>query len=268
MQPDSKERLGDQRASDLRRLAAQIQGIVQRAGKGSLVGLSTGWPAFDRVLAKRSGARASGLARGALHEWLGVGDGASWSPPLALVAHLAGRALEGESKGESVLWVGRSVWPYPRVLVRDFGLRVAAAAAGEGVLAQGRVELVRLSGAERSAHPFRLLERSYFVDAGDRAQRLWAIATALRCPAIGLIVADGSQFNMAATRRLQLAAEASAGLVLLLRPAREEGEISSAVTRWRVSRVEAERGAARPAWTLVLLREKSLLGFTGSTPEA
>lgn len=208
----------------------------------------TGWPQVDSgVLSRmaREGPDRGGLGRGALHEWLGVGDPeggftragrrtpqAPWSPPQALLTHLAERSLLGELG--YVLWIGRQVWPYPRTLVR---------------------------GGDRT-----LLERSLFVDPPDRARRLWAIDAALRSAAVCTVVADGSQLRMDESRRLQLAAESGRALVLLARPLEESGELSVAATRWAVLRQTSANG--RPSWRVALLRSKGSNSQGGSNVTA
>lgn len=187
------------------------------------------------------------LRRGALHEWVpeeglrdpgtkGLRENARrtspWIPPLSVVTELAHRAL---ALGASVppflspflLWIGRQCWPYGRALVRG-----------------------------RHAEDRTLLEQSIFVDAPDIGARLWAIDLALRCPAVGVVVADGRGLDMAATRRLALAAEAGGGLALLLRPAWEARQLSAAATRWRVR--PARSAAATQRWDIQLLRCKGL----------
>jgi hypothetical protein len=72
--------------------------------------------------------------------------------------------------------------------------------------------------------------RSLFVDSRTEGDRLWAIDAALRCPGV-VVVADGSSLNTAATRRLQLAAEATGTIAFLARPAHEVKSISVAATR-------------------------------------
>jgi hypothetical protein len=224
----------------------------------------TGWQAVD-------GSLGSGLVRGALHEWFGVSSpgeaagairGEGWSPPLFLLTHLAKQAvLEAQDRGapDQVVWIGRNVWPYPRALSGS-----APVIRGEGAAARQHQLSVRISLAEdRPMRGPNLLDRSLFVapdgsssrrEAGEQfSKRLWAIDTALRCPGVTAVVADGTGLTMAATRRLQLAGASTGALVLLARPPHETGEISAATTRWSVT-----RGSGGPAlsWDLTLLRAK------------
>jgi protein ImuA len=142
----------------------------------------------------------------------------SWTPPLGILLHLALRSLESASG--CLAWIGRRCWPYPHVL----------SSAG--------------------------LQRSIFVDPPDGASRLWTIDLAARCPGVAAVVADGSGLDMAATRRLQLAAEAGSALVLCARPPNEVDRLSAAATRWRVRCAPAPGKA--PRWIVELLRCKGV----------
>jgi hypothetical protein len=234
---------------ELRLLSRRIEGILGHGvAPEERVVVPTGWGPIDGAI--------GGLAVGAIHEWFGAegaaGTDGAWSPPLALLIHLAWRALteaEERDRAGRVLWIGRRVWPYPRALVGDLGLRAT----------DGGLELARLEAEERPADPRRLLERSILVDVARPQQRVWALDLALRCPAVTAVVADASGLDMAATRRLQLAAEAGGGLGLLARPPREESELSVAATRWRVRRARSGT-AATPRQALVMLRCKSVRG--------
>ncbi len=192
-----------------------IEGITDRAGPAEREDVDPGW-------------EGPSLARGMIHEWFVGGliesSRNDW-PPLGILAHLAARALEGEpGVGGRVLWIGRRCWPYPPAL-----------AAFSPVL----------------------LRRSVFVEAPHTppAARVWAIDAALRCPAITAVVADGSGLDIAATRRLQLAAHAGRALALIARPFREIQELSTAATRWVVGR---RVFAGRPGWTVELVRRKGV----------
>lgn len=200
------------------------------AGTGEL--LPTGWAGVDDTL-------DGGLLRGALHEWLGLtsirnGDTArrTWTPPVCVLVHLAWRALETGSRLRRAAWVGRRCFPCPSVLVR------------------GR-------DADR-----RLLEHSLFINTRNAASRLWAIDLALRSPSVGVVIADGSTFSMAATRRVQLLAKRHDTLALLVRPPWEEGELSAAqsrwLMRWQPHRSVTENVLLKPRWSARLLRCKGV----------
>lgn len=179
------------------------------------------------------------LCRSAVHEWLSEERSrgqkqklADWMPPLSIATELASRALTlspsvPSSLSPFLIWIGRRCWPYGRSLIRG------------------------PHGEDRT-----LLQHSVFVDAPDIGARLWAIDLALRCPAVGVVVADGSGFDMAATRRLALAAAAGNGLALLLRPPWEQRELSAATTRWLV--LPEPSGAMTQRWRIEPLRCKGL----------
>jgi hypothetical protein len=225
------------------------------AGSRELGAVPTGWAEIDETLAMHAGGEARrGLRTGVVHEWFDTRDtpaappGPSsprsskpvraprraWFPPLTLLVHLVWQAIspdpaELRDDGRRVLWIGRVCWPYARMLVRDGG------------------------------DDARLLARSIFVDppeSADAAARLWAIDLALRSRAAAAVIADGSRLDLAATRRLQLAARAGGGLALIARPAWELSELSAAATRW-VVRTEPTSGD-RPRWSVELLRCKGV----------
>jgi protein ImuA len=166
------------------------------------------------------------LETGAIHEWFGEegARGEDWLPPLGALVDLARRALSAQPD-RWALWIGRRCWPYP---------------------------------APRGSGPDPL-GRSLFVDSQDPDARLWAIDLALRSAAVGVVIADGSDLTMAATRRLQLAAASGRGakaLGLLARPAWEARQLSAARTRWRITPARSESGS--PRWTIELLRRKGV----------
>lgn len=79
------------------------------------------------------------------------------------------------------------------------------------------------------------LNRIVLVCPADEKQALWALEQALRCPAIGAVIGFPRQMDSYAYRRLQLAAERSEGLGLLVRPSEVRGSPSWAELRWQVS---------------------------------
>ncbi len=147
----------------------------------------------------------------AVHEWF-VSD----APPLAILAHMAARALHARVLSR-VLWIGRKVFPYPLFL------------------------------------DARVLAASVFVDASDADARLWAADVALRSGVRSCVILDACRFTLACTRRLQLAARSGVGVALLARPEREASVLSAATTRWLV---EPARESRSVAWMLTLVRNK------------
>lgn len=126
----------------------------------------------------------------------------AWSPPIGIAAHFARCGQQASADRSRVVWVGQRCFPFPTFLL-----------------------------ATPSSS---LLNRSYFVDARTPSDRLWVIEQAISSAVVGVAVADGSRFNMAATRRLQLLAKKHRAFVFLLRPFAETGELSAAQTRWLV----------------------------------
>lgn len=207
------------------RLAGLIERLEQRAGSSRRDSQESGRIGVFSPLSD-TGPATPVLETGAIHEWFGEegAPGEDWIPPLGALLDLARRALAAQPD-RWALWIGRRCWPYP---------------------------------APRGAEPDPL-GRSLFVDPQDADSRLWAIDLALRCPAVGVVIADGSDLTMAATRRLQLAAASGAGgkpLGLLARPPWEARQLSAARTRWRVTPARSESGS--PRWTIELLRRKGV----------
>ena len=256
----------------------------------------TGWNTVDRVLVSAGacgtdrdvadedeGANArgdrGGLACGAIHEWFGLVDGAGnrptsepWTPPLCILTHLAWQAitetdLNPRPPGSprlprlprfsgAVVWIGRRVWPHAPMLLRE-GERGddSGGEHGQALLRQSVFidPPVRGGGRSRTSGG---RGTSKGTSGGGGDLRVWAMDLALRSPAVSVVIADGSGLSMAATRRLQLAAEAGHGLALLARPANDLTELSAAATRWRVCREPASH--QRPRWTVELLRCKGV----------
>lgn len=233
---------------DLRDLAERIRSIEKRHGVAAddrfidppaREVISTGWAEIDAAL-------GGGLPAGGLHEWFGVEDAAArdssvsanrasphlWPPPLCILIHLAWQALDHDASSPWVVWIGERCHPYPRALVR------------------GR-------SPDR-----RLLERSLFVAPRDAATRIWAIDLALRSHAVGVVIADGSAFDRAATQRIQLLAKNHAKIVLAACPPRQRGSLSAAQTRWRVCTSPPRRrkrgSSIAPGWSVELLRCKGV----------
>jgi protein ImuA len=183
--------------------------------------LPFGVTAIDRTLP------GGGLARGALHEILGVGgDEEDGALAAAFTARILGRLT------------GVVLWCLPRPDLYGPGLAVHG-------LDPGRVVLVR---------------------ASRDAEILWAMEEGLRAPGIVAVVGEVGSLPTVASRRLQLAAERSGITAFLLRrwreggqAARERAQPNAAMTRWRVAALPSrpmrdEPGVGHPRWRVELLR--------------
>jgi protein ImuA len=184
-----------------------------------------GVAAIDRVLP------GGGLARGALHEILGLGgDEEDGALAAAFAAGIVGRLM---AVGD-----GMGLWCLPRPDLYGPGL------AAHG-LDPGRLVLVR---------------------APRDDEILWAMEEGLRAPGIAAVVGEIGVLPAVASRRLQLAAERSGITAFLLRrwrnggqAARERALPNAAVTRWRIAALpsqppQGEPGVGRPRWRVELLR--------------
>jgi hypothetical protein len=214
-------------------LAEKIRKMEAMVRRPQVASISTGWASSQQV--------GGALACGCVHEWLGRAMGQAHRPPLCLLTHLARRAAHGmpseasapAAGGGWVVWVGRVCWPYPP-MVDGF---------------QNTEE--QQSDPDLSTQ---LLSRSIWVDPPHLAGRVWAVDLAARCRSVAAVVADASDFNMAMSRRLQLAASAGGGVVLLSRPWSQRDQLSAAATRWTVEPMVSQ--TEQPRWQLTLVRCK------------
>jgi protein ImuA len=194
------------------------QGLVSRIAAGQTTPATTACP--TGIASVDDALPGAGLGLGMTHEWIleagfAPGDEWGWRAPLILMAWLAAQA------GGMLVAIGRRCWPSAWTL-RRVGLD---------------------------------LENCILADPRDDDQRLWAIDQSLRCPGVSAVLADASGLDMAASRRLQLAAEAGGTLGLLARPPSEAKSLSAAATRWVVSpRVSATK---RVSWRVELRRCKA-----------
>ena len=153
---------------------------------------------------------AGGFRAGALVEWLSDGEGLG-ATTLALAA-----AREACRAGGALVVLDRRRQFYPPAAVR-LGI-----------------------------DPQRLL----IVYAGTRAEEAWALDQALRCAAVGAVLAWPERLDSKAFRRLQLAAEEGGGLGLLVRPEKARHEPSWADVRLLLMPYAAEpkaKGVRQPA---------------------
>jgi protein ImuA len=193
-----------------------------------------------------------GLARGALHEILGMGaDEEDGALAAAFAAGILGRLAVPTSLvgGERRLPDGRPCGPF----------------RGEGGLVLWCLPRPDLYGPGLVAHgldPGRLV----LVRASRDTEILWAMEEGLRAPGIVGVVGEVGSLPAAASRRLQLAAERSGITAFLLRRWRDGGQAmreralpNAATTRWRIAALpsrplQGEPGVGRARWRVELLR--------------
>jgi len=169
-----------------------------------------------------------GLAYGAIHEFAGGGAGAVNGAAAAL-----------------------------------FAAGIAARTRGSVVWCLARADLFAPALAQTGLHPDRVI----YVEAIREDYVLEACEEALRFGGLGAVVAETARLPMVASRRLQLAAEASGALGLIIRrwrrpaEAGEFGRPTAAVSRWRICVLPSEPlpvpGIGRTRWHVELIRIKA-----------
>ncbi len=169
-----------------------------------------------------------GLALGAIHEFAGGGAGAVDGAAAAL-----------------------------------FAAGVAARTKGKVIWCLTRPDLFFPALAQVGLHPNRVI----FVEADREEDVLASMEEALFYGALGAVVAELVRLPMTASRRLQLAAEKSGTLGLIIRRWRRQteatdfGQPTASATRWRVSVMPSEElpvpGVGRARWMLELMRVKA-----------
>lgn len=199
----------------LRAHIAQIEGAGRRAGAA----LPFGVAALDSRLP------GGGLARGALHEVAGGGDGAIDGAAAAL-----------------------------------FAAGIAARAGGKVLWCVTRADLFAPALAQAGLAPDRVIH----VEAGDDRSVLACFEEGLRHGGLGAAVAEVARLPMTASRRLQLAARDGGTLGVALRRWRRQadaadfGQPTAAATRWRVSALPSAPlpvpGVGRRRWLVELIR--------------
>src|SRR5216683_3206474 len=211
--------------------------------------LPFGVAAIDRVLP------GGGLARGALHEILGVdGDEEDGALAAAFAAGIIGRLGAGPHPPAA------RVPPSPV----DTGEGWGGGRHGMVLWCLPRPDLYGPGLAAHGLDPGRLV----LVRAARDAEILWAMEEGLRIPGIIAVVGEVGALAAVASRRLQLAAERSGITAFLLRRWREGGQAArervlpnAAVTRWRISALPSqpprgEPGIGLPRWRVELLRSR------------
>lgn len=169
-----------------------------------------------------------GLALGALHEIAGGGNGAIDGAAAAL-----------------------------------FAAGIAARRHGKTLWCMTRSDLFAPAIAQAGLPPDRVI----YVEAGDEKSVLACLEEGLRHGGFGCAVGELSRLSMAASRRLQLAAEGSGTIGLAVRRWRRQNEASdfgqptAAATRWRVSVLPSRAlpvpGVGRHRWLVELIRARA-----------
>ncbi|MET3438069.1 protein ImuA [Sphingomonas sp. 1185] len=110
-----------------------------------------------------------------------------------------------------------------------------------------------------------------FVEAREDKEVLAVMEDGLRHGGLAAVVGEVKRADMVATRRLQLAAMTGGTPALLARRWRKVGtcplgELSAAMTRWRIACAPSARlpapGVGRARWTVELARQRGGPGFT------
>jgi protein ImuA len=218
--------------------------------------LPFGVGAIDRALP------GGGLARGALHEILGVGgDEEDGALAAAFAAHILGRLGAGPHPNPPPWTRGRE-GPAQREGGGRHGSSLSPISDGMVLWCLARPDLYGPGLAAHGLDPGRVV----LVRASRDAEILWAMEEGLRAPGIVAVVGEVGSLPMVASRRLQLAAERSGITAFLLRRWREGGQAAreralpnAAVTRWRIAALPSrpmpdEPGVGRPRWRVELLR--------------
>jgi len=222
------DRAEPDREGELRRLRETVRRLERSGGASSAPAIPLDVPEIDAALPD------GGLAGGALHEIV-PGNVAHDGAALGFAATILGRFAQVR-RGQ-ILWIHRDAGaltapPYAPALA-------AFVDPARMILASSR----RVEDA------------------------LWTMEEGLRCGALAAVVGEIDKVELAATRRLQLAAEKSGVPVLLLRALdKKSAAISAAVTRWRVTSApsrahlgadgESLQDIAGPRWRLDLLRNR------------
>jgi protein ImuA len=138
---------------------------------------------------------------------------------------------------------------------------IAARRPGPVLWALARRDLFAPGLAQAGLAPGRLL----YAECGRDEDVLAVMEEGLRHGGLGAVVGEAARLPMAAARRLQLAAEDSGTMALMLKRRRRAGEDplavpSAAITRWRVAAAPSSplpvAGIGRPRWRLTLARQR------------
>lgn len=142
-----------------------------------------------------------------------------------------------------------------------FAAAIAARRRGMVLWALARRDLFAPGLALAGLTPDRIL----YAECGGNEDVLAVMEEGLRHGGLAAVVGEVSRVAMASTRRLQLAAEESGTMALMLKRWRRSGEDplaipSAATTRWRIASAPSAElpvaGIGRPRWHLILARQR------------
>lgn len=209
-------------------LRARVRAIEAPRGHGRAISLGT------RALGTEGdglpGMGLPDLPLGCLHEM--TGEPGDFCAPTGFAAALLTRLSHQTGPGNPVLWCLRAHESHEHGALYapgldDFGL------APEQILV---------------------------VRARTETQVLWAMEEGLRSSGLGAVVGEVDNPSLTASRRLQLAAEASGVTALMLRPDPKAAAAaaSGAVTRWHVTSASTrqEEEMETPRWRVELVRHR------------
>ena len=144
-----------------------------------------------------------------------------------------------------------------------FAAGIAARTRGKIVWCLTRPDLFFPALAQAGLHPDRVI----FVEGDREEDVLSSMEEALGYGGLGAVIGELVRLPMVASRRLQLAAERTGTMGIVVRRWRRQteandfGQPTASVTRWRVSVLPSEElpvpGVGRPRWLLELMRSRA-----------
>ncbi|MGN6417350.1 MAG: ImuA family protein [Pseudobacter sp.] len=106
-------------------------------------------------------------------------------------------------------------------------------------------------------------EQLVFVDVAREKDVLWVMEEALKCEAVGAVIAEAGELSFTASRRLQLVVEHSGVTGFVLRGRKvQKMNTTACVTRWSITSthsldLEGLPGIGYPSWKVELLRVRN-----------
>jgi protein ImuA len=109
-------------------------------------------------------------------------------------------------------------------------------------------------------------DKIIFIDLKKEKEMLWAMEEALKCNGLSAVIAEISELNFIASRRLQLAVEQSQVTGFILRRNPPSLNTTACVTRWKITPLASELtdnmpGVGFPRWNVELLKVRN--GYSG-----